>query len=97
MNENNTLIKLQDELVILARRTNTLRHNFAGIKSLDSMAAMITAHDIAMIGQEFLNISVALKQAAIETANERHTYKPKLTAKSAAKALRRRGSYSVAA
>lgn len=97
MNENDTLIKLQDELVSMARRTNTLRHNFAGIKSLDSTAAMTTAHDIAMIGQEFLKISIALKQAAIQTANERHTYKPKLTAKSAARALCRRGSYSVAA
>lgn len=101
MNEKTTLDALQTAIHELSERAKTLKHTFASIKAPDSLAAVTMAHDMATLGQEFINAAVLLKQAARNAADEQVKARPAYQASTknaaqAARELRQRGAYSVA-
>ena len=95
------LSQLRTTACELAERANNARHAFPGLKSADSLAAMTLAHDLSVLGQEFHNLSVKLKQAgraaADADADARNTASRPLRKNAAQMAadMRRRGAYSV--
>ncbi len=89
----------------LEQRATQARHTFPSLKSAASMAAMTLAHDLAILGQEFINLSIKLKQAArTEAAQEAdaareaqggHKIAPRMNAERAAAGMIKRGAYRV--
>jgi hypothetical protein len=100
MDEHDTLSQLRTELCSLTQRATQARHTFPGLKAADSMATMTMAHDLGVLGQEFINLSVALKQAARTAADESVKARSCQVKKSAARAagtMIKNGAYRVAA
>ncbi len=100
MDEHDTLSQLRTELCNLTQRATQARHVFPGLKAADSMATMTMAHDLGVLGQEFINLSVALKQAARTAADESvmtRSYQVKKSAARAAGAMVKNGAYRAAA
>lgn len=91
---------MNEELVALVQRAKQARNAFPCLKAPDSLAAMTMAHDLAVLGQEFIGLSVRIKQAARAAADQeaatRNTSRPQLkNAAQMAAEMRRRGAYSV--
>lgn len=92
---------MNEELVALVQRAKQARNAFPCLKAPDSLAAMTLAHDLSVLGQEFHNLSVKLKQAgraaADADADARNTASRPLRKNAAQMAadMRRRGAYSV--
>lgn len=86
-----------NELVALVARAKLLRNTFPCLKSPASSPAMDMAHELAVLGQDFVKLSIDLKQAARREAEsqamKRRTWTPpRMNAERAAEALRRRGA-----
>ncbi len=91
---------MNEELVALVQRAKLARNAFRCLKAPDSLAAMTMAHDLAVLGQEFIGLSVRIKQAARAAADQeaatRNTYRPpKKNAAQMAASMCRRGAYGV--
>lgn len=89
----------------LEQRATQARHTFPSLKSAASMAAMTLAHDLGVLGQEFINLSANLKRAArTEAAQEADAAKEaqggrkiasRINAERAAAGMIKRGAYLV--
>lgn len=92
---------MNEELVALVQRAKLARNTFPSLKAADSLAAVTLAHDLAVLGQEFIGLSVRMKQAARASADQeaqKRTYHlPKKNAAKMAAAMCRRGAYEVPA
>ena len=106
MNERiDQLSAMRSILCNLEQRATKARHTFPSLKSAASMAAMTLAHDLAVLGQEFIILSVKLKQAARdEAAQEADAVReaqggrkiaPRVNAEGAAAAMIKNGAYRV--
>lgn len=100
MNAKSTLDALKCTTRELSERAKTIKHTFHAIKTPDSLAAVSIAHDMATLGQEFINASVLLKQAARDAADEQIQARPVYhaitrNAAQTARDMRQRGAYSV--
>ncbi len=89
---------LNEELMAIVERAKMARNAFPGLKAPDSLAAMTMAHDLAVLGQEFIGLSVRIKQAARMAADQeaaaRNTYRPKKkNAAQMAASMCRNGAY----
>jgi len=100
MQENEALEAISIELARLVKRAKHARNVMPAIKAPDCLEAVAMAHELAVLGGDFIILATALKQAARDAANEqaeaRRTYQapPKNAARMAAD-MRRRGAYSV--
>lgn len=101
MQESETIAPLAEELARLVHRAKHARNILPALKAPDCLEAVTMAHELAVLGGDFIILATALKQAARTAANEqaeaRRTYQapPKNAARMAAD-MRRRGAYSVA-
>lgn len=99
MYQTDTLETLHKTIFELVERAKVMKHAVPGIKTPDCLAGVTLAHDLGTIGQEFINLSVALKQAARTAANEsvraRSTQANRMTAAHAADKMVRNGAYRV--
>lgn len=69
MNEHEVLASLHAELSDLVQRMKTVRNAFPCLKTPDSLEALTMAHDIAVLGQSMISLSVKMKQAARKKAD----------------------------
>lgn len=105
MEAHDRLSEMRTTLCRLEQSATHARHTFPGIKSAASMAAMTLAHDLAILGQEFIILSVKLKQAArdeaaqeadaIREAQGGRKIAPRINAERAAAGMIKRGAYRV--
>lgn len=91
---------LNEELMAIVERAKQARNAFPGLKAPDSLPSMTMAHDLAVLGQEFIGLSVRMKQAARAAADQeaaaRNTYRPpRATAAKVAAAMIKNGAYRV--
>lgn len=105
MTPHDELSAMRTILCNLEQRATQARHTFPSLKSAASMAAMTLAHDLAILGQEFIILSVKLKQAArdeaaqeadaIREAQGGRKIAPRINAERAAAGMIKRGAYRV--
>lgn len=91
---------LNEELMAIVERAKQARNAFPGLKAPDSLATMTMAHDLAVLSQEFIGLSVKIKQAARMAADQeaaaRNAYRPpKKNAAQVTAAMCRKGAYRV--
>lgn len=99
------LSAMRSILCNLEQRVTKARHTFPSLKCAASMAAMTMAHDLAILGQELIILSVNLKQAARDEAAQEadavreaqggHKTVPRINAEGAAAAMIKNGAYRV--
>jgi hypothetical protein len=94
--------KILKELSRVTEKANTVCSSCAGVTASGTLPAHDLATDLAQIGQEFIGLSVRLRQAGSEAADTCAAARPKwnlpkLNAKRAADEIVRRGGYRVTA
>lgn len=101
MQELEVLASLHADLSDLVRRAKIVRNAFPCLKTPDSLEALTMAHDVAVLGQGMISLSVKMKQAARQAADDQAKARahkpPKKSAAQMATDMRRRGAYSVTA
>ena len=101
MQQNETIAPLAEELARLVHRAKHARNILPALKAPDCLDAATMAHELAVLGGDFIILATALKQAGRNAANAeaeaRRAYRapPKNAARMAAE-MRRRGAYSIA-